>query len=39
VNNTASALNIVAEVNFTGTVTAGEWLICLTILDPAALSR
>jgi hypothetical protein len=39
VNNTASALDIVAEVNFTGTVTAGEWLIALTILDPSALSR
>lgn len=35
VNNTASPLNIVIEPNFTGTVTAGEWLICLTILDPA----
>lgn len=38
VNNTASALNIVIEPNFTGTVTAGEWLICLTILDPARLA-
>jgi hypothetical protein len=39
VNNTANALNIVAEVNFTGTVTAGEWLICLTILDPGPLAQ
>jgi hypothetical protein len=38
VNNTASALNIVIEPNFTGTVTAGEWLICLTILDPGVLA-
>jgi hypothetical protein len=39
VNNTASALNIVAEPTFTGTVTAGEWLICLTILDPGPLAQ
>jgi hypothetical protein len=38
VNNTASALNIVIEPNFTGTVTAGEWWICLTILDPGKLA-
>jgi hypothetical protein len=24
----------VIETNFTGTVTAGEWIIALTILDP-----
>jgi hypothetical protein len=34
VNNSASALPIVIETNFTGTVTAGEWIIALTILDP-----
>lgn len=39
VNNTASALPIYAEVNFTGTVTAGKWLICLEILDPSALTN
>ena len=38
VNNTASALNVVLEPTFTGTVTAGEWLIALKILDPKALS-
>lgn len=38
VNNTASDLPIYAEVNFTGTVTAGEYIICLEILDPAKLS-
>lgn len=39
INNTASALPIYAEVNFTGTVTAGKWLICLEILDPAKLAE
>lgn len=39
INNTASALPIYAEVNFTGTVTAGKWLICMTILDPSALTN
>lgn len=39
VNNTASALPIYAEVNYTGTVTAGEWIICLEILDPGALEN
>jgi hypothetical protein len=38
VNNSASALPIVIEANFTGTVTAGEWLIALTILDPGNLA-
>jgi len=37
INNTASDVNIILEPNFTGTVTAGEWAICLTILDPGAL--
>ena len=37
INNTASAVNIVLEPNFTGTVTGGEWAICLTILDPGNL--
>lgn len=39
INNTASAINVQAEVNFTGTVTAGKWIICLEILDPAKLSE
>lgn len=38
INNTASAVNIIIEPNFTGTVTAGEWHIALTILDPGALA-
>jgi hypothetical protein len=38
INNTASPVNIIIEPNFTGTVTAGEWLIALTILDPGALA-
>lgn len=37
-NNSASALPVKAEVNFTGTVTGGEWLIALTILNPGALA-
>ena len=37
VNNTASAVDVLAEVNFTNTVTAGEYIICLEILDPAKL--
>lgn len=37
INNTASNVNIIFEPNFTGTVTAGEWAICLTILDPGTL--
>ena len=39
VNNSASDLPIYAEVNFTGTVTAGKWLICLEILDPSKLTN
>lgn len=38
INNTASAIPIYAEVNFTGTVTAGKWLIALQILDTAKLT-
>jgi hypothetical protein len=38
INNTASAVNILIEPNFTGTVTAGEWLVCLSILDPGSLA-
>ena len=38
INNTASPVNIIMETNFTGTVTAGEWLIALTILDPGVLA-
>lgn len=38
VNNTASDVAVLAEVNFTGTVTAGEWMIALNILDPKALA-
>ena len=38
INNTASPVNIIIETNFTGTVTAGEWLIALTILDPGVLA-
>lgn len=38
VNNTANDLPIYAEVNFTGTVTAGKWLIGLNIIDPAKLA-
>jgi hypothetical protein len=38
INNTASPVNIIIEPNFTGTVTAGEWHIALTILDPGALA-
>lgn len=39
INNTASAVPVLAEVTFTGTVTAGEWIICLEILDPGALTN
>jgi len=39
INNTTSAVPILAEVNFTGTVTAGKWLICLEILDPGKLAN
>lgn len=39
VNNTANALPVLAEVNFTGTNTAGKWMICLEILDPGALTN
>lgn len=39
VNNSASDLPIYAECNFTGTVTAGKWLICLEILDPSKLTN
>jgi len=38
VNNTASAVPILIEANFTGTVTAGEWFIGLTILDLGLLA-
>lgn len=38
INNTASAVPILIEPNFTGTVTAGEWLIAITILDPGILA-
>jgi len=39
VNATASALPIFAKFGGTvGSVTAGDWLVCLTILDPAALA-
>lgn len=33
INNTASAVPIVIEPNFTGTVTGGEWYIGIKILD------
>ena len=33
VNNTASAVNVLVEPNFTGTVTGGEWYIGIKILD------
>jgi hypothetical protein len=36
-NNTASAVEIGAKVTFTGTVTGGEYLICMTILNPNVL--
>ena len=38
INNTASAVPIVLEVNFTGTVTAGEWYIGVKILDLGSLA-
>jgi hypothetical protein len=38
INNTASAVPIVLEVNFTGTVTAGEWYIGVKILDLGLLA-
>ena len=39
VNATTSALPIFAKFGGTvGNVTAGEWLVCLTILDPGALA-
>jgi len=38
INNTASAVPILIEPNFTGTVTAGEWFIGLTILDLGLLA-
>lgn len=38
INNTASAVPIVLETNFTGTVTAGEWWIGVKILDLGALA-
>ena len=38
INDTASAVPILIEANFTGTVTAGEWFIGLTILDLGALA-
>lgn len=39
VNNSASDLPIYAECNFTGTITAGKWIIALEILDPAKLTN
>jgi hypothetical protein len=39
INNTTSAVPVLAEVTFTGTVTAGEWIICLEILDPGQLTN
>ena len=33
VNNTASAVPVLIEPNFTGTVTGGEWYIGIKILD------
>jgi len=33
VNNTASAVNVLVEPTFTGTVTGGEWYIGVKILD------
>jgi hypothetical protein len=38
INNTTGALDIKAEVNFTGTVTGGEWLVALTILNPGGFT-
>jgi hypothetical protein len=39
VNATGSALPIFAKFGGTvGSVTAGEWLVCLTILDPGAIA-
>jgi len=38
INNTTGDLDIKAEVNFTGTVTGGEWLIALNILNPGGLA-
>lgn len=38
INNTASAVPIVLEPNFTGTVTAGEWWIGIKILDLGLLT-
>ncbi len=39
INNTASDLPIYAECNFTGTVTAGKWIIALQILDTGKLTN
>jgi len=38
-NNTADVKDVLIEPNFTGTVTGGEWLVCLTILDPGRLAN
>jgi hypothetical protein len=38
INNTASAVPILIEPNFTGTVTAGEWWIGLKIVDLGLLA-
>lgn len=39
INNTANDLPIYAEVNFTGTVTAGRWLIAFNVIDPAKMTN
>ena len=38
VNNTASAVPVLIEPNFTGTVTGGEWYIGIKILDLGLLA-
>lgn len=38
INNTASAVSVLIEPNFTGTVTGGEWFIGLTIVDLGSLA-
>lgn len=38
INNTASAVPILIEPNFTGTVTGGEWYVGLKILDLGLLA-
>jgi hypothetical protein len=38
INNTASAVNVLVEPIFTGTVTGGEWYIGVKILDLGLLA-